>query len=354
MLRLSQAFGLTASAAAVLLSACASTPNVALPSKSTAPAAAAQASAPLAKRYGYIGKAMGARIEITIDERNDADGKERARLAAKAALEELDRLDSLLSDWKRNSELAAFNRSRDPRRAMSPEFCELLSRSLEVAAATDGLFDPTIAPSVALWRESRASLRLPSVAERTAACALVDWRRVTVEGSIVSRLRPDVAIDFGGIGKGYAAIRALAILREKGCPRALVAVAGDIAAGDAPSDAPAWSVEIAPESAGVAAESLPMVNAAISTSGGSMQFVEIDGTRYAHIVDPRTGLGATDLAQVTVIGPLDCAVDALGTALALTQDDRAAAAILAKFPGYRARVERQGSVAWIGDGGGNR
>ena len=308
----------------------------------------APASAPATTRYRYIGKAMGARIEITVDERNDADGKERARLAAKAALEELDRLDSMLSDWKRTSELSAFNNSRDARRAMSPEFCELLARALEVAAATDGLFDPTIAPSVALWRESRASLRLPSAADRMVACELIDWRRVSVEGLVVSRLRPDVTLDFGGIGKGYGAIRALEVLRANGCPRALVAVAGDIAAGDAPSDAPAWSVEIAPESESAAAESVPLVNAAISTSGGSMQFVEIGGTRYAHIVDPRTGLGATDLAQVTVIGPLDCAVDALGTALALTPDDRTAAAIVAKFPGYRARIERNGSVAWIG------
>jgi thiamine biosynthesis lipoprotein len=354
--------GVAASIAATgFLLACSSAPKTAVQS-SGADAGAAQASDAATKRYRYIGKAMGAQIEITIDERNDADGKERARVAAKAALEDLDRLDSMLSDWKRTSELTVFNNSRDARRAMSPEFCELLARALEVAAATDGLFDPTIAPSVALWRESRASLRLPSPADRTAACTLVDWRRVSVEGTVegsfensfVSRLRPDVTLDFGGIGKGFAAIRALAVLREKGCPRALVAVAGDIAAGDAPSDAPAWRIEIAPESAGVAAESVPLVNAAISTSGGSMQFVEIDGTRYAHIVDPRTGLGATDLAQVTVIGPLDCAVDALGTALALTHDDRAAAAILAMFPGYRARIERHGAVAWIGDGGGKR
>ena len=312
--------------------------------------AAAPETAPLTKRYRFIGKAMGARVELTIDEKNDADGKERARAAAKAALDELDRLDGLLSDWKRSSELTSFNTSRDARRAMSAECCELLARALEVAAATDGLFDPTIAPSVSLWRESRASLRLPSESARAAACLLVDWRRVSVDGSVVSRLRPDVQIDFGGIGKGYAAVRTLAVLRENGCPRALVAVAGDIAAGDAPSDAPAWTIEIAPEATGVPAESVPLVNSAISTSGGAMQWVEIDGLRYSHIVDPRTGLGATNPAQVTVVGPLDAAVDALGTALALTSDDREAAAIMAQFSGYRARIERDGSVAWIGAG----
>jgi len=329
-------------AAAPLLQSCAGAPKPDV--------AATSEPVPTTKRYRYLGKTMGSPVEITIDERNDAEGKERARAAARAALDELDRLDVILSDWKRSSELTAFNNSRDARRAMDADFCAVLARALEVAAATDGLFDPTIGASVALWRESRASLRLPSQSERDTACALVDWRRVSVEGSVVSRLRTDVRVDFGGIGKGYAAIRALSTLRAKGCPRALVAVAGDIAAGAAPSDAPAWMIEIAPESSGLAAESVALVEGAISTSGGAMQWVEIGGTRYSHIVDPRTGLGATNPAQVTVIGPLDAAVDALGTALALTADDREAAAIMAKFPGYRARIERDGMVAWIGDG----
>jgi thiamine biosynthesis lipoprotein len=312
-------------AAAPLLQSCAGAPKPGV--------AATSEPVPTTKRYRYLGKTMGSPVEITIDERNDAEGKERARAAARAALDELDRLDVILSDWKRSSELTAFNDSRDARRAMNADFCAVLTRALEVAAATDGIFDPTIGPLVALWRESRASMRLPSQAERDAACARVDWRRVSVEGSVVSRLRTDVRLDFGGIGKGFAAIRALETLRANGCPRALVAVAGDIAAGAPPSDAPAWMIEIAPESEGLAAES-----------------VEIDGVRYSHIVDPRTGLGATNLAQVTVIGPLDCAVDALGTALALTNDDSEAAAIMAKFHGYRARIERDGMVAWIGDG----
>jgi thiamine biosynthesis lipoprotein ApbE len=160
------------------------------------------------------------------------------------------------------------------------------------------------------------------------------------------RERPDVALDFGGIGKGFGAVRALAVLREKGCPRALVAVAGDIAAGDAPRGARGWTVAIEGERA--AGETILVSNEAVGTSGGAAQWVEIDGVRYAHIVDPRTGLGATELAQVTVVGPLDCVVDALGTALALCARDEEMRAILARFPGCRARVERDGLATWIG------
>ena len=76
--------------------------------------------------------------------------------------------------------------------------------------------------------------------------------------------------------------------------------------------------------------------------------MEVDGVRYAHIVDPRTGLGATAIAQVTVVGPLDCAVDALATALTLCNSDAEAAAILrASFPGFRARIERNEKAHWL-------
>jgi thiamine biosynthesis lipoprotein len=300
------------------------------------------------KRHAFFGHAMGARVEITIDESACDDGRERARLAAQRALLELERLDGVLSDWKPNSELTKLNTSAEACRDASDDFRRVLARSLEIAASTDGLFDPTIGPSVRVWRESRTTGRLPSADTLEAARRLVDWRGVAIDGTRVCRAEGAIALDFGGIGKGYGAVRALATLREAGCPRALVAVAGDIAAGDAPRGASGWSIEIASESASLARETIVVRNTAVSTSGGSVQHVEIAGIRYAHIVDPRSGLGATRLAQVTVAGPLDCAVDALGTALALTGDNAEASEILARFPGYKARIEREGSVAWLG------
>gem|GEM_PF-1235294 len=320
-----------------------------------------------AARHRFVGTAMGCRVEITIDD-DDAD---RARDAARAAQLELDRLDGMLSDWKRSSELSALNASRTLRQPASAELREVLQRALEVARATDGRFDPTVAPMVAMWRELRRDRQLPAPAALAIAKRRVGHTKVHLEGSDVVRDRTDIALDFGGIGKGYGAVKALEILREAGCPRALVAVAGDIAAGDAPRGERGWTVTIAaepsvgPSSAGAdgavpgvhakadgaadgaADETLVIARQAVSTSGGSMQWVEIAGVRYAHIVDPRTGVGATRLAQVTVVGPLDCAVDALGTGLALCEDDGEIRTVLARFNGYRARVERDGAAVWI-------
>lgn len=331
-----------------------------------------------AVRHSFTGTAMGCVVAITIDD----DDAGRARDAARAGLLELDRLDAMYSDWKRSSELSRVNDQQAPRVEVSREFAVLLARALAVSAATDGRFDPTVGTVVACWRESRTSGRLAEPATLEAARAKTGWRAVrVVDATTVERTAEGVRLDFGGIAKGEGAVRALAAIQSAGCPRALVAVAGDIACGDAPRGEAGWTVEIArehaahpssgltsrcegeheiqreaqqrgqreraPASAASSAQRLRLSRRAMSTSGGSAQWVEIDGTRYAHIVDPRTGLGATRLAQATVIGPLDAAVDALGTALALTDDDAQAAAILARFPGYEAILERGGTVHHI-------
>ncbi len=303
--------------------------------------------APTAHRHRFTGTTMGCTIDITVDE----DDAALARNAARSAQLELDRLDAMLSDWRKSSELTMLNSARALRVQASAQLREVLARSIEVAQATDGRFDATIGPLVALWRASRKSGVLPNADAVAAAKERVGSDKVAIDGTMVVRARDDIALDFGGIGKGFGAVKALEAMRRMGCSRALVAVAGDIAAGDAPRGEPGWIVVIAPESANAQAQTLRAVNQAVSTSGGAEQWVDIDGVRYAHIVDPRTGLGATRVAQVTVVGPLDCAVDAVATGLALCETDAQVAAIMAKFPTMRARVERDGIARWIASNG---
>jgi len=285
----------------------------------------------------FVGTAMGSSVTITID----AEDSAVAKIAARAALEELERLDRMLSDWKETSELTIFNRSDAVEAEVAPEFARVLARGLEVASLTEGRFDPTVGPLVQLWRTSLTSGALPDAATLAAAQELCDWSRVKIKGEVedvrVNRATNDVLLDFGGIGKGFGAIAALEVLRAKGCPRAIVAAGGDIAVGEPPRGEPGWKVKI--ESA-AKPEQIVVSRCAVSTSGATEQFVEIGGVQYAHIIDPRTGLGSTNTARTTVIGPLDSAVDALGTALALTKSDAEVDEILARFPEYGARIER--------------
>lgn len=291
-----------------------------------------------ANREYFVGTAMGCRVTITID----ANDPVLSKAAARAAFVELDRLEAILSDWKSTSALSEWNDSRELRANTPREMSTLLTRALEVARASDGRFDPTVAPVVALWRESQATGALPSRTTLEEARARVGFEMVRVERDVdardvIVRDREDIRLDFGGIGKGYGAVCALEILRAEGCPRAMVAIAGDLAIGEPPRGEPGWKVDIE-----TATEPLRIIvsKCAVSTSGDTEQWIEIDGVRYAHIIDPRTGLGARRAARATVIGPLDASVDALGTALSLCNTDAEVNSVLQSFSGFGARLER--------------
>jgi thiamine biosynthesis lipoprotein len=150
--------------------------------------------------------------------------------------------------------------------------------------------------------------------------AKVGYRKVRLDPKrrTVQLLTPGMQLDLGGIAKGYAADEALKLLRAKfGVTRALVAAAGDITCGDPPPGKDAWVVDIAPIARGQKPRTLKLVNAAVSTSGDLEQFVEINGVRYSHIVDPRTGLGVTGRQSVTVIAPKGVQADSMTKAVML-------------------------------------
>jgi thiamine biosynthesis lipoprotein len=131
-------------------------------------------------------------------------------------------------------------------------------------------------------------------------------------------------LDLGGIGKGYAADEALKELAKHGVTRALVAAGGDIAVSGPPPDAPAWKIGIQPltDPDGNPTRYLLLKDAAVSTSGDTEQFVEINGTRYSHIVDPKTGLGLTNRLAVTVVARNGLTCDPLTKVIAVLGVDR--------------------------------
>jgi thiamine biosynthesis lipoprotein len=119
-------------------------------------------------------------------------------------------------------------------------------------------------------------------------------------------------LDLGGIAKGYAADEALKILKNHGITRALVAAAGDIVVSAPPPEKSGWQIEIDSPP-----KIIPLANSAVSTSGDLFQHVELDGIRYSHIVDPRTGIGLTNQITVTVIAANSTTADALATAVSV-------------------------------------
>jgi FAD:protein FMN transferase len=280
---------------------------------------------------------MGVPWTVTIHAPNASTG--RAALAA--AFAEVERLERILSDYDPDSELSRLSAST-PTAApvpVSDDLWHVLARAAEITAASGGAFDVTVGPLTTLWRQARRSERLPRPEKLAAAIAAVGPSGLVLDPSRrrVELLRADMRLDLGGIGMGYAADRVLEVLERHGIRAALVDASGDVVASAPPPGAADWRVRVA----GLAesdecAGTVLLARAAVTTSGDARQGVEIEGRRYSHIVDPRTGLGVEGPAAVTVIAPDGITADAVATAASVL-GPADGGALVARIPGCSAR-----------------
>lgn len=267
-----------------------------------------------------------------------------AKGAFEAAFSRIEALNQILSDYDPDSELNRLSRTAGTGKSVpvSETLWDVLCRSQALARATDGAFDVTVGPYVRLWRRARRQKRMPSEERMTAARATVGHRQLALDPQHrTARLATaDMRLDLGGIAMGYAVDEALALLKARGISRALIDASGDIGVGDPPPGKDGWTIGVAPlEADGLPSLTISLANAAVTTSGDAFQHVVIDGTRYSHIVDPRTGLGLTDRSGVTVIAR-DCATaDSLATAISVLGPKQGLALALAT-PGAAAFMAR--------------
>jgi FAD:protein FMN transferase len=255
------------------------------------------------ERFEAVEPAMGTLFRVVLY----AESPTEARAGFEAAFARARELDARLSDYREDSELNRLCRQR--RAQASEDLYAVLRIALEVARASGGAFDPTMGPFTRLWRESRRSGRLPGAAAIAEARTRTGWRKVHLHGSnrTVTLSASGMQLDLGGIAKGFAADQMLAVLRRLGLPRALVAASGDLAIGEAPPGRAGWTVE-------VVGQTHVLTNRGVSTSGPGEQFASIDGVRYAHIVNPRTGFGLINARTAGVLAPNSTLADALATA----------------------------------------
>jgi thiamine biosynthesis lipoprotein len=277
------------------------------------------------RRFEFREPHMGTTVRIVLYALSPAD----AEAAARKAFTRVAELNRIMSDYDPESELsrlcAANRRAIAAPVKVSPELFFVLKTGQEIAQRSDGAFDMSIGPLVQLWRISRRTQRLPDEKTLAEAKSRVGYEKLILnenERTVQFRV-PGMQLDLGGIAKGYTADEILNTLRSLGIRHALAAVGGDIAVGDPPPDAPAWRIDIAPISGGQATYRLHLVRSAVSTSGDKEQFVEIQGVRYSHVVDPKTGLGQTGRRSVTVIAPRGILADSMTKAVALLDIEKA-------------------------------
>jgi thiamine biosynthesis lipoprotein len=273
-------------------------------------------------RFEFAETHMGSEFKIVLYSPDEAS----ARRASRAAFDRVAALDAALSDYQPESELMRLcDRAGGPPVVVSEDLFTILQRSRTIYERSSGAFDVTVGPVVRLWRRARRDRKMPAPDTLARARALVSSDLMTLdpEARTVRLARPGMKLDLGGIAKGFASDEAVKVLRWLGHPRALVAGAGDIVVGDPPPGRDGWTIAVAGLDPKAAPERyLSLRNAAVSTSGDAERFVEIDGKRYSHIVDPKTGLGVVDRCSVTVVAPDGATADALDTAVYVLGPDR--------------------------------
>ena len=275
-------------------------------------------------RYEFHQILMGVEFNISLYAVDQAT----ANRAARAVFRRVRQLDDILSDYDPDSELMRFCRTSGPGEPVnvSPELSFVLSRSLSLSKQTDGAFDISVGPVVKLWRRARRKKSFPEPAKLAAARKLVGYQSIHLDHSAgtAELAKPQMLLDLGGIAKGYAGDEALAVLRRHGITRALIDASGDIVVGDPPPGKSGWLIGIAPLSNSEAAPSrfLTLSNSAVATSGDAFQSITIEGKRYSHIVDPKTGLGLSEPSSVTVVAPDGITADSLASAVSVLGPQR--------------------------------
>ena len=256
---------------------------------------------------------MGADFTLLIDHPN----KNFAKKAASKAFKEAHRLDQIFSDYISDSELSrlSINSGSSEFYPLSEDLFQVLAASQKLAIETKGAFDITIGPFSRLWRIARFRKTLPNSNVLLNAHKRVGHEKLILdyEKKEAQLLENAMVLDLGGIAKGYAADQMLKTLKRFGVSRVLIDAGGDILLGDAPSDKSGWRIEIG----GRKHPDLPILivsNIAIATSGDFEQSVTLNDQKFSHLINPFTGIGLTNLSQVTVLAPSAMVADSLASA----------------------------------------
>ena len=273
--------------------------------------------APL-RRYAYARNAMGSEFNLVFYAPSDS----LAKVASDSAFARIQLLNNLLSDYLDGSEVNRLSETAGTgqRFYASAILFDILEKSKYLSAKTNGAFDVTVGPIVQLWRRAIRRNYFPDKSQLKEARDAVGYRfvRLRAEDRSVVLKRKKMRIDFGAIGKGYAADDVLKVLKSFGIDRAFLDAGGDLTIGDAPPEKEGWRIEVSSGGGDTTATHiLTLKNCGVATSGSTYRHFDYKGVRYSHIVSPYTGVGLTTHTRTTVITQNGTDADALATAFSV-------------------------------------
>lgn len=262
-----------------------------------------------------------------------------AQRANTAVSARMDSLNQIMSDYMDGSEINRLSATAGSGQwvPVSAELFAVLQKAQTIARLSNGRFDPTVGPLSLLWRRAVRRKEFPTNKERHRARRAVGYKLMQLDSATRSvRLRrAGMRLDVGGIGQGFAVDEALTVFHRFGIRSSLVDIGGDILADEAPPGKPGWRVDIGSGKAGDAdTTTILLKNAAITTSGDTYRFLEHNGRRYSHIMDPRSGLGLRHFVRATVWAPDGYRADALTKVFSVAGLQKSRR-LLSRFPGVK-------------------
>jgi thiamine biosynthesis lipoprotein len=290
---------------------------------------------------------MGTLLEVTARAPDSA----AAQAAAQSGSEAVARVDSLMSNYRPDSELSLLGAAAGTGEwtPLSPETVEVLAASLEWARRSGGAFDPTVEPLMEAWSFRGGEPRRPADDALELAKRAVGWDAVELDsaGGRARLPRGGMKLDFGAIAKGYALDLAAAAMRRAGAVAGMIDLGGQtMVFGAPPPGRDRWVLGIRhPRATRTLMGTIAMDSGSVSTSGDYEQMFEEDGVRYGHVMDPRTGSPARGVVAVTVAGPDGMTADALSTVLFVLGPEEGRAFLDRELPGAPV------SVVWVRDAG---
>lgn len=266
-------------------------------------------------------KLMGSRFDLTVVAKDSTDGKKYIE----TAIEEITRIEKLISSWDTNSQTSEINRNAGIKPVnVDKELFDLIERATAISKLTDGAFDISYASMDRIWKFDGSMTKMPSKEEITASVEKVGYQNIVLdkENYTVFLKLKGMKIGFGAIGKGYAADKVKQLLISKGVSSGIINASGDMNTWGKQPNGEDWTVAITnPMNKNKAFALLPLKQGAVVTSGDYEKFVMFDGVRYAHIINPKTGYPSKGIISVTVFAPAAELADALATSIFIMGKD---------------------------------
>jgi thiamine biosynthesis lipoprotein len=271
-------------------------------------------------RFSFTASKMGAPFTVVFYSTDSI----RANNVAKRCFTLVDSFNLIFSDYIDTSELSRLSAgagSASIASSLSPALFDMLLKSKQAYDLSAGAFDITMGPLSKLWRKARRQHQFPNDSTVRGVRNLIGFQKLVFDtlNRTVRLPQSGMQLDLGGIAQGYVAQKVIDFLHTQGINNALVNASGDIVVSGPPEDKSGWVVGVnVPETTDeLLSQKIVLQNRAITTSGDAYQFIEKDGRRYSHIIDPRTGYGVTSQRNVTVIAADGTTADWLATACSI-------------------------------------